>query len=430
MAPQELKLTVTKGKLAGEKFVVHEHGSYLVGRSKKCFLRIPRDMDPKVSRKHLMLTYSPQEIKVQDLDSHNGTLVNGEYIATGTLFSPEDTIKPFPQSLKDGDEISIGNTVIALTVAEAAPAKTEPPEKEENPEETIPLTPPSFKTTVPTSAPPQLSKPALKQEEKPPLTPLHEEKPKEEVSEKEETIVLDKAKTEPPPMMTSAPKQEKPPIPTPAAPPKKEEDPIAEALKKQFAPPQPKKPEIKKEEPKEKVSSQEETSVMDAPEPVPPPVTATVPKKEGKPLATEAFAEHAPPMPAGMLANQKSSDAHQTKSLLKIKPPDDTKKNLEQIAKGKVEPPISPNSLGKKKSSPLKVKSPGTGVQETPETPTPIPPASPAPPAVEEDDVTNLETIEVNRDDVMDNIDVDSLVQRAKYKESKRTTKFTVKGPS
>lgn len=67
-----------------------------VGRSRRNHLRIN---DPLVSVKHLTVSVSGNTCVVNDLDSSNGTFINGERVVGSRV-------------LKDGDEIMIGKTII------------------------------------------------------------------------------------------------------------------------------------------------------------------------------------------------------------------------------------------------------------------------------------------------------------------------------
>lgn len=430
---EAIKLKIIEGKLSGKEFVFEEPGSYLVGRSPSCAIQIHKADDEKVSRKHFVLTFSPTGIKIRDLDSRNGTLVNGEYIATGNLFPEPEKIEPFDFPLKDGDKISLGKTVISLSLI----SKEEIPEKETPvaiSEETIPLTTEAKEiaakvanavttsevkeeqiaatgdelqvetvaSKAPAVPPPVASLPPAEKPVTPPAPSLAKA---EEVSLQEDTVVLNKPKAVPPPVSNSI-----------------------EKLKEQFKPPQMKPKSAPPKPSKKKVEPKEETSVMDSPKAEPPPLTATAPKTETSTMPADALAKQAPRMPAGMQAgNQGNSAKPKTSTDLQIKKPDDAQKNLEEIAKGKVLPPLSPDALGAKKTSSLKVKAPGTGVNDS--KPIPEPPADPNAPK-KEIVLSDLETIQVERDDVLDDIDIESMVSKSKFEKGKRTTKFTVKGPS
>jgi hypothetical protein len=64
-------------------------GQFVVGRSAGCQLSLD---DPLVSRRHAMLVVSRDVVTVEDLDSRNGVLVNGERITGKTTVQPGDKI--------------------------------------------------------------------------------------------------------------------------------------------------------------------------------------------------------------------------------------------------------------------------------------------------------------------------------------------------
>jgi pSer/pThr/pTyr-binding forkhead associated (FHA) protein len=65
-----------------------------------------------VSRRHCQLTMENEQVFVQDLDSHNGTFVNGQRIAE-------------PRAIKPGDRIDLGPLSLSV-IAESAGANTLP----------------------------------------------------------------------------------------------------------------------------------------------------------------------------------------------------------------------------------------------------------------------------------------------------------------
>jgi pSer/pThr/pTyr-binding forkhead associated (FHA) protein len=57
--------------------------------------------DPEVSRRHAMLRRSGESVVVEDLDSTNGTFVNGERIRTPVTVGP-------------GDQVRVGRTTLEI----------------------------------------------------------------------------------------------------------------------------------------------------------------------------------------------------------------------------------------------------------------------------------------------------------------------------
>jgi len=64
-------------------------GQFAVGRSAACQLSLD---DPLVSRRHALLTVSPDGVTVEDLQSRNGVVVNGERITGRVALNPGDRI--------------------------------------------------------------------------------------------------------------------------------------------------------------------------------------------------------------------------------------------------------------------------------------------------------------------------------------------------
>lgn len=62
-------------------------GTYLVGRSLTCQFAI---MDLSVSREHARLSVNREQIDVVDLESRNGTYLNGKQVLNGQVFSNDE----------------------------------------------------------------------------------------------------------------------------------------------------------------------------------------------------------------------------------------------------------------------------------------------------------------------------------------------------
>jgi DNA-binding NtrC family response regulator/pSer/pThr/pTyr-binding forkhead associated (FHA) protein len=75
-----------------------ERGELVIGRGDEAALRLD---DVKVSRRHAILRLSPDEISVSDLDSQNGTFVNGDRVAG-------------KRALSSGDAVEIGHSALVL----------------------------------------------------------------------------------------------------------------------------------------------------------------------------------------------------------------------------------------------------------------------------------------------------------------------------
>jgi diguanylate cyclase (GGDEF)-like protein len=87
-------LVVLAGSDVGKMFKLDD-GETVLGRSHRADIRLD---DDSISRMHAKLSLSETSVHVEDLNSSNGTMVNGEKI---TL-----------QQLRDGDKIRLGETTI------------------------------------------------------------------------------------------------------------------------------------------------------------------------------------------------------------------------------------------------------------------------------------------------------------------------------
>jgi len=72
-----------------------EDGSYLVGRAEACRIRLPF---PDVSERHAILAINGESAVIEDLNSANGTFVNGVKARAGQEIE-----------LKDGDKILLAD---------------------------------------------------------------------------------------------------------------------------------------------------------------------------------------------------------------------------------------------------------------------------------------------------------------------------------
>ena len=94
--PALARLFVARGQDRGR--AVHLHGQEVtVGRSTSCTLTL---LEPRASKEHFKIEWDDGAYVLTDLDSHNGTLINGERIES--------------QVLRDFDRIDLGDTVIVF----------------------------------------------------------------------------------------------------------------------------------------------------------------------------------------------------------------------------------------------------------------------------------------------------------------------------
>ena len=90
-------LTVISGPFIGQNIAV-SHGKLLIGREVDCHLRPDSSL---VSRHHCALLLDDFTLRVRDLGSRNGTLVNGRLVQQ-------------EQALAHGDQIQIGPVVFEV----------------------------------------------------------------------------------------------------------------------------------------------------------------------------------------------------------------------------------------------------------------------------------------------------------------------------
>ena len=94
--------------------------TYLIGRDENCTICIPED---SISSRHAQLTQTKKGWELKDLDSANGTSVNGKTTKLTTL--------------GNGDQIKIGTQVILIFADESAPAPAQPQEKSQKPKQNL-----------------------------------------------------------------------------------------------------------------------------------------------------------------------------------------------------------------------------------------------------------------------------------------------------
>jgi pSer/pThr/pTyr-binding forkhead associated (FHA) protein len=97
-----LALRFISGKYQGGEFPLSENREIIIGRSSDLDMVLVEDM---VSRKHARIACTDSEIAIEDLNSTNGTFVNGEKIRRSTL--------------KEGDRVLIGTSILTVVVSDA-----------------------------------------------------------------------------------------------------------------------------------------------------------------------------------------------------------------------------------------------------------------------------------------------------------------------
>ncbi len=137
-------LTVTAGPHQGQTFEFDRHETLLAGRSPKATLRL--ENDPHFSRHHFRLEVNPPLVHLIDLDSRNGTFVNGTRIHERTL--------------AHGDLISGGQTVLQLSIDDTARTLDASPIGHHAPRPTVSSINPSIETP-PAATTPTVTTPSI-----------------------------------------------------------------------------------------------------------------------------------------------------------------------------------------------------------------------------------------------------------------------------
>jgi pSer/pThr/pTyr-binding forkhead associated (FHA) protein len=105
----EVKLKVQAGSNAGKEIPV-PMARFLIGRSDECQLRPKSDA---ISRNHCTILTNEDEVTVRDLNSRNGTFVNGERVSGD-------------QPLKNGDMLRVGKLEFEVVILGKAKQQTVP----------------------------------------------------------------------------------------------------------------------------------------------------------------------------------------------------------------------------------------------------------------------------------------------------------------
>ncbi len=107
-----VRLTIEKPNREAEVLSFDAPAEIMIGRGPECACRL--DFDPMASRMHAVLIVDPPSIRIKDLNSTNGLVINGEiYGAAGSQLLIQ------PIELRDGDELFIGQTRFTVSVFDA-----------------------------------------------------------------------------------------------------------------------------------------------------------------------------------------------------------------------------------------------------------------------------------------------------------------------
>jgi pSer/pThr/pTyr-binding forkhead associated (FHA) protein len=107
----KVTLTLAEAGHSPKEFVFEQPSRSTVGRADDCDIWLPGKEHHVISRHHCEFDISPPEVRIRDLGSRNGTFVNGERIQS---IAAEQTNE---HTLKDGDEVRVGNAVLRIVTA-------------------------------------------------------------------------------------------------------------------------------------------------------------------------------------------------------------------------------------------------------------------------------------------------------------------------
>lgn len=115
-----ITLTVVEGAHRGEEMTCVGLTQFTIGRSEECTfpLRGIHD-DLLVSRRHCLIVVHPDWVEIRDLESRNGTYVNGRRLGF-PLGNQLGGSTAFKRRLQDGDTIRVGTSQLLVGIREIA----------------------------------------------------------------------------------------------------------------------------------------------------------------------------------------------------------------------------------------------------------------------------------------------------------------------
>jgi eukaryotic-like serine/threonine-protein kinase len=118
-------LTLSNGSLKGQRWEFIHPTKCLIGRAADCDVQLPLRLEfMDVSRHHCELAIDPPVARVRDLGSRNGTFVNGVKIGQRPWGEDVGSTDDFAwHSLKEGDELCVGATIILIRTQQRCTVK-------------------------------------------------------------------------------------------------------------------------------------------------------------------------------------------------------------------------------------------------------------------------------------------------------------------
>lgn len=112
-----VNLTIKRPEHEEEVVTFDQPVEATIGRSAGCTFCL--DFDPMVSRMHAVFIMEPPMIRIKDLNSTNGLVINGKLIGGYGSEKPEHPIE-----LHNDDEVMIGNTLFKIAISDGASSGT------------------------------------------------------------------------------------------------------------------------------------------------------------------------------------------------------------------------------------------------------------------------------------------------------------------
>jgi pSer/pThr/pTyr-binding forkhead associated (FHA) protein len=120
-----IRLTVVTGPHRGRRFCFRGTAPCCAGRAPDCFVQLSgEERDQTISRHHCHLDVVVPFIRVHDLNSSNGTFINGARVTADAQDLPAQTNQDEDISssvLKNGDVLTIGGSSLMVEVVECPP---------------------------------------------------------------------------------------------------------------------------------------------------------------------------------------------------------------------------------------------------------------------------------------------------------------------
>src|SRR6476619_1774654 len=117
--PGRIKLTVITGPHRNQGYVFDQRAHCVAGRGPDCAVRLSGEVrDMQISRHHCLLNIDPPYVQVADLDSRNGTYVNGKRVekCRNCTAGNQSLAGCAGAVLQDGDILTIGGSSFWVSI--------------------------------------------------------------------------------------------------------------------------------------------------------------------------------------------------------------------------------------------------------------------------------------------------------------------------